>query len=102
VTFTLQAPAPSAGQYALDARIWIDDAPVGSVSSLRQPASVEVRRFTAGVHRYRIAATLYGFDAMLQLNPGGRSGGEGLVTVNDGDVFAVRWAAGEPPSLQRQ
>jgi hypothetical protein len=102
VTFTLRSPAPSAGEYAVEARIWIDEVPVGVVSSLRLPASVEVQRFAPGTHRYRIAATVYGFDAMLQLNPGGRAAGEGLVTVADGDVFAVHWSAGRAPVLVRQ
>lgn len=102
VTFRLRAPAPVAGGYAVDARVWIDDAQVGTVSSLRQPESVEVRRFPAGAHRYRLALTVYGLDAMLQLNPSGNVRAEGLVTIVDGDVLAVRWSPGEPPALVRQ
>ena len=53
MTFQLRAPSGQMGGYAVDARVWIDEAPVGIVSSLRQPGSVEVNRFAAGAHRYR-------------------------------------------------
>jgi hypothetical protein len=102
VTFQLRAPAARVGGYAVEARVWIDDAAVGTVSSLRQPGSVEVRRFAAGVHRYRVRLTVYGLDAMLQLNPSGTVTGEGLVSIRDGDVVSVRWAQGEAPALIRQ
>lgn len=102
VTFTVRSPAASTGEHALEARIWIDDTPVGTVSSLRQPGSVSVQRFSGGAHRYRVAVHLFSFDAMLQLNPSGTARGEGLLTINDGDVFTVRWTAGEPPTLIRQ
>jgi hypothetical protein len=102
VTFQLRAPAARVGGYAVEARVWIDDAAVGTVSSLRQPGSVEVRRFAAGAHRYRVRLTVYGLDAMLQLNPSGTVTGEGLVSIRDGDVVAVRWVQGETPVLVRQ
>lgn len=102
VTFQLRAPAGRVGGYAVEARIWIDDAVVGTVSGLRQPGSVEVRRFAAGAHRYRVRLTVYGLDAMLQLNPSGTVTGEGLVSIRDGDVVSVRWAQGEEPALIRQ
>jgi hypothetical protein len=102
VSFTLRSPAASAGEYAVEARVWIDDIAVGTVSSIRQPGSLIVRGFPAGTHRYRVSATLYGFDAMLQLNPSGSASGEGLVLVDEGSVIAVRWRSGEPPALVRQ
>jgi hypothetical protein len=102
VTFRVRSPSAAEGEYALEARIWIDDVPVGTVSSLRLPGEVAVQRFAPGAHRYRIAATVYAFDAMLQLTPGGRAAGEGLVTVGEGDVFAVEWSAGAEPALVRQ
>jgi IrrE N-terminal-like domain len=102
VTFLLRAPTARVAGYAVEAEVWIDDAPVGTVSSLRQPGSVEVRRFAAGAHRYRLRLTVYDLDAMLQLNPSGTVSGEGLVTIRDGDVVSVRWAGGEPPVLIRQ
>lgn len=102
VTFQLRAPSARQGGYAVEARVWIDDAAVGTVSSLRQPGSMEVRRFTAGAHRYRVRLTVYGLDAMLQLNPSGTVTGEGLVTIHQGDVLSVRWAQGETPLLVRQ
>ncbi len=102
VTFQLRAPSARQGGYAVEARVWIDDAAVGTVSSLRQPGSMEVRRFTAGAHRYRVRLTVYGLDAMLQLNPSGTVTGEGLVTIHQGDVLSVRWAQGETPVLVRQ
>jgi hypothetical protein len=102
VSFTLRSPAASAGEYAVEARVWIDDIAVGTVSSIRQPGSLIVRDFPAGTHRYRVSATLYGFDAMLQLNPSGSASGEGLVVVEEGSVVAVRWRSGEPPALVRQ
>jgi hypothetical protein len=61
-----------------------------------------VRGFPAGAHHYRVSATLYGFDAMLQLNPSGGASGEGLVVVDEGSVINVRWRSGEPPALVRQ
>jgi hypothetical protein len=100
-TFSLRTPS-SAGAYGVEARIWIDDAPVGVISSLRQPGRVEVRRFTAGAHRYRVTVQLYAFDALLQLNPSGTASGDGLLTVRDGDVFAVHWSEGTAPTLVRQ
>lgn len=102
VSFTLRSPAASAGEYAVEARIWIDDIAVGTVSSIRQPGSIVVRGFPAGVHRYRVAVKLYAFDAMLQLNPGGGASGDGLIVVAEGSVLAVRWRSGEPPTLVRQ
>jgi hypothetical protein len=102
VSFTLRSPAASAGEYAIEARVWIDDTPVGTVSSIRQPGSLVVRGFPAGAHRYRIALELYAFDAMLQLNPGGGASGEGLIVVDEGSVVAVQWRSGEPATLVRQ
>jgi hypothetical protein len=102
VTFRLRSPSPADGDYAIEARIWIDDVPVGIISSLRLPSEVAVQRFAPGAHRYRIAATVYVFDAMLQLTPGGSAAGDGLVTVGDGDVFSVVWSAGAQPALVRQ
>ncbi len=102
VSFTLRSPAASAGEYAVEARIWIDDDAVGTVSSIRQPGSIVVRGVPAGTHRYRLSVTLYAFDAMLQLNPSGGATGEGLISVAEGSVLAVRWRSGEPPRLVRQ
>ena len=102
VSFTLRSPAASAGGYAVEARIWIDDAAVGTVSSIRQPGSIVVRGLPAGTHRYRVSVKLYAFDAMLQLNPSGGATGEGLISVQEGSVLAVRWRSGEPPRLVRQ
>jgi hypothetical protein len=102
VTFQLRAPSTRVGGYAVEARVWIDEAPVGIVSSLRQPGWVEVRRFAAGAHRYRLSLTVYDMDSMLQLTPSGTVSGEGLVTIRDGDVVSVRWAQGESPELIRQ
>jgi hypothetical protein len=102
VTFQLRAPSGRMGGYAVDARVWIDEAPVGIVSSLRQPGSIDVDRFAAGAHRYRLSLTVYDMDPMLQLTPSGTVTGEGLVTIRDGDVVSVRWAQGESPELIRQ
>ncbi len=102
VSFTVQSPAASTGEFAMEARVWIDDDAVGMVSSIRQPGSVEVRGLPAGAHRYRVAVKLYAFDALLQLNPGGAATGEGLIVVEQGSVLAVRWRAGEEPTLVRQ
>jgi hypothetical protein len=102
VSFTVESPAASAGEYAVEARIWIDDDAVGTVSSIRQPRSIVVRGVPAGTHRYRVSVKLYAFDAMLQLNPSGGANGEGLIAVAEGSVLAVRWRSGEPPALVRQ
>ncbi len=102
VSFTLRSPAASAGEYAVEARIWIDDAVVGTVSSIRQPGSIVVRGVPAGQHRYRLALKLFAFDAMLQLNPSGGATGEGSIVVDEGSVLAVRWRSGEAPTLVRQ
>jgi hypothetical protein len=100
-TFTVRTPASATGAYGLEARIWIDDTPVGVISSLRQPGGIEVRR-AAGAHRYRVTLQLYSFDALLQLNPSGTVTGDGLLAVRDGDVFAVHWSEGSAPTLVRQ
>jgi len=102
VSFTLRSPSASSGEYAVEARIWIDDDAVGTVSSIRQPGSIVVRGLPAGTHRYRVSLELYAFDAMLQLNPSGSATGEGLISVDEGSVLAVRWRSGEPPKLVRQ
>ena len=102
VTFELRAPSARVGGYAVEARVWIDEAPVGIVSSLRQPGWLEVRRFTAGAHRYRVSLTVYDMDSMLQLTRSGTVNGEGLVNLRDGDVVSVRWAQGLSPVLVRQ
>jgi hypothetical protein len=99
VSFTLESPAASAGGYAVEARIWIDDDAVGTVSSIRQPRSIVVSGVPAGTHRYRVWVQLYAFDAMLQLNPSGGASGEGLIAVEEGSVVAVRWRSGQPPAL---
>lgn len=101
-TFTVRSPSGAIGAYAVEARIWIDDAPVGVISSVRQPGLVEVRRFAAGAHRYRVTVQVYSFDALLQLNPSGTTTGDGLLTVRDGDVFALQWSEGKSPTLIRQ
>lgn len=102
VSFTLRSPAASEGEHAVEARIWIDDTAVGTISSIRQPDRLVVRGFPAGAHRYRVAVKLYAFDAMLQLNPSGGATGDGLVVVGEGSVLTVRWRPGEPPALVRQ
>lgn len=99
MSFVLQAPAPSAGEHAIEARVWIDGHAVGTVSSIRQPRSIVVRGLSAGTHRYRVSVELYTFDAMLQLNAGGAASGEGLITVDEESVVTVRWRAGEPAAL---
>ncbi len=102
MSFTLRSPAASSGEYAVEARIWIDDDAVGTVSSIRQPGSIVVRGSRPGTHRYRVLVKLYAFDAMLQFNPSGGASGEGLVSVDEGSVLAVRWRSGESPRLVRQ
>jgi hypothetical protein len=102
VRFTIISPAASSGEYAVEARVWIDDTAVGTVSSIRQPGSIEVTGFPAGTHRYRVMLKLFAFDAMLQLNPSGGASGEGLVALDEGSVLAVRWQSGEPPAVVRQ
>jgi hypothetical protein len=102
VTFQLRAPSVRVDGYALEARVWIDDASVGTVSSLRQPGRLDINRFAAGSHRYRLRLTVYDVDPMLQLIPSGTVSGEGLLTIRDGDVISVRWAQGETPVLIRQ
>jgi hypothetical protein len=102
VSFTVRSPAASAGEHAVEARVWIDDIPVGIVSSIRQPGSILVSGIPGGAHRYRISLKVYAFDAMLQLNPSGGASGEGRVVVEEGSVLAVRWRAGQPPTLVRQ
>jgi hypothetical protein len=53
-------------------------------------------------HRYRVSLTVYDMDSMLQLTRSGTVNGEGLVSLRDGHVVAVRWAQGLPPALVRQ
>ena len=100
------SPAASAGEYAVEARVWIDDDAVGTVSSIRQPGSVEVRGLPAGAHRYRVSVKLYAFDAMLQLNPsGGASGGGadrgGTGLGARGPLAGGRGAHAGPPVARR-
>jgi hypothetical protein len=99
VRFRLQAPALEDESSGRTAQLWIDGHEVGVISNLRIPSNIEVTRFGAGLHSYRVTLEVYSFDWLLQLTRNGMVSGSGHIAVKNGDAFTVRWSPGEPPAL---
>ncbi len=81
--------------------MWLDDVPVGVISSLRLAAGrVTVRGFAQGTHRYSVILRLYALDRGMQLTSVGVATGEGTIHVRGGEVFALWWAPEGQPTLR--
>ncbi len=99
VSFAVRTAPLDAGAYGTSAVLWVDGLRVADISNLRFPDRVEVDRFGAGLHSYRLTMDIYRFDDELQTSPGGSVSGRGQVLIRDGDRFRVEWRPGEAPSL---
>ncbi|MGH7516477.1 MAG: hypothetical protein ACREOC_03270 [Gemmatimonadales bacterium] len=100
-TVTWSAPAAAAGDYG-EARIWMDQVPVGTLSNFRAvTGALRLRGFPAGVHTYVVVLESWHLDGALQLTPGGTVEGTGTVEAAPGDTLVVGWMPGGPPSLRQ-
>ncbi len=100
-TVAWPAPAVAAGGYG-EARIWIDQVPVGTLSNFRAVTrALTLRGFPAGAHTYVVVLESWHLDGTLQLTPGGTVEGTGTVEAAPGDTLVVRWMPGGPPSLRQ-
>jgi hypothetical protein len=80
-------------------QLWFDGKSAGSFSNMRLPQSIDVGTLATGIHSYRMLIKLFSMDGQQQFQAEGSAEGRGYVTVNDGDVFEVRWEMGHPPFL---
>jgi hypothetical protein len=92
----------TATDFGSDAVLWLDGQRVGRVSNMRFPRTLQVNRFGAGIHSYRILLDIYDLDGRLQLNPSGTVSGRGQVLVQNGDRFRIEWRPGTVPELVRE
>jgi hypothetical protein len=97
---TISAPSASVSVYGCEARVWIDQVPIGVVSNLRAAGSVlAVRGLEPGIHTYSVVLRLYHLDARFQLTPVGTVEATGSVAVTAGESLLVTWSPGVPPAL---
>ncbi len=101
VRFAVRASSLDRSQYGNDAVLWVDGLRIGAVSNLRFPDRMDVDRFGAGIHSYRLAIDVYSFDGLLQAIPTGSVSGRGQVLIRDGDRFRIEWIPGQAPALVR-
>lgn len=99
VRFEVRAAPLDGGAYGANAVLWVDGLRVADVSNLRFPDRVDVDRFGAGLHSYRLTMDIYRFDDAMQTSPGGSVSGRGQLLIRDGDRFLIAWVPGEAPSL---
>jgi len=98
---TISAPATSVSVYGCEARIWIDQVPVGMVSNLRAAArTVALRGLEPGVHTYALVVRLYHLDGGFQLTPVGTVEAKGTVPVPPDGTLLVEGTPGDAPSLR--
>jgi hypothetical protein len=62
VGFTVRASPLGMSAYGTTAVLWVDGLRLGAVSNLRFPDRLEVGRFGAGLHSYRLTMDIYSFD----------------------------------------
>jgi hypothetical protein len=97
---TISAPSASVSVYGCEARVWIDQVPVGVVSNLRAAGSaLAVRGLEPGIHTYSVVLRLYYLDPRFQLTPVGMVEATGSVAVTAGESLLVAWSPGIPPAL---
>jgi len=101
VRFAVRASSLERSAYGNDAVLWVDGLRIGAVSNLRFPDRMDVARFGAGIHTYRLAMDIYSFDGLLQTSLTGSVSGRGHVLIQDGDRFRIEWIPGQAPALVR-
>ncbi len=99
VRFAVRAAPLERSQYGSEAVLWVDGLRLGLVSNLRFPDRMDVRRFGAGIHAYRLQMDVYSFDGLLQTSPDGSVTGRGDLLIRDGDRFRIEWIPGRDPGL---
>jgi hypothetical protein len=98
---TIAAPVTPVSIYGCEARIWIDQVPVGMVSNLRAAgSSIAVHGLDPGVHTYSLVVRIYHLDQGLQFTPVGTVEAGGTVPVPAGGTLIVDWTPGDSPSLR--
>jgi len=88
--------------FGSEAVVWIDGRRLGQLSNMRQPRSLAIAGFGAGIHSYRITLEVYGFEGRQQLSPSGTVTGRGHVLLQNGDRFRIEWEPGHAPRLERE
>lgn len=101
VRFRVATADLSAAAYGSEAVLWMDGRRLGRLSNMRQPRSLEVGGFGAGIHSYRITLDLYRFVGWQQLGASGSVTGRGHVLVQHGDRFRIVYQPGQTPRLER-
>jgi hypothetical protein len=101
VRFAVRVPSLERSTYGNDAVLWMDGLRIGAVSNLRFPERMDVDRFGAGIHTYRLAIDVYSLDGLLQTSPTGSVSGRGHVLIQEGDRFRIEWIPGQAPALVR-
>ena len=102
VSFAVRASPLGASAYGTSAVLWVDGVRVATVSNLRFPDRVEVDRFGAGLHSYRLMVDVYNFDGQLQTSPAGNVSARGQLLIRNGDRFRIDWIPGQSPSLVQE
>lgn len=101
VRFEVRAEPLAASAYGSEVVVWVDGLRIGAISNLRLPDRLDVARFGAGIHSYRLEMAIFGFDGLMQLSPSGSVSGRGHLLVQDGDQFRIDWVPGQAPALVR-
>jgi hypothetical protein len=97
IAVTLPAAGAGAGAGAGqslygEARLWIDQVPVGTVSNLGAGTrTLTLRGLELGEHSYLVELEVYRLDSGYQLIPLGSVRGSGRVRVAAGDALVVAW-----------
>ncbi|HXG43311.1 MAG TPA: hypothetical protein VNJ71_00995 [Gemmatimonadales bacterium] len=94
---TVTVPAARAGHsFYGEARLWIDQVPVGTVSNLRAGTrTLTLRGLELGEHTYLVELDVYHLDAGYQLIPLGSVQGSGRLRVAAGDTLVLDWGGAD-------
>ncbi len=96
IAVILRSAENRAPRYA-EARLWIDQVPVGTISNLRAGTrTLTLRGLELGDHTYLIEFDAFHLDEGYQLVPLGTVQASGQVTVAAGDTLVVEWEDGTP------
>jgi hypothetical protein len=98
---TIVAPTAPISVYGCEARVWIDQVPVGAVSNLRAAGrTLVLHGLEPGIHAYSLVVQVYHLDNGFQLTPVGTVEAMGTVPVPAGGTLVVEWTPGDSPSLR--